>query len=212
MSQQIAKLMLFTLSACPMGRSVHTVLGEVLTVKKGIAYEIVSIDADHETTNRYKIKANPTTLFLAEGGQELYRFEGFIETTEVLRMFEQIEEGTLRSKEIREENRESKEVYTIYLYDGEQMVPVELETINLTSVKTPRITAIQQLLRAQRDGLENPFPENTSLEKVSFQNQSGVITLRIDTKVSPKQAKRMQALLARTLAIYGVNCSLKIKS
>lgn len=38
MSQQVAKLMLFTLSACPMGRSIQTVLSEVLTVKKDIGY------------------------------------------------------------------------------------------------------------------------------------------------------------------------------
>ncbi|GIO09404.1 hypothetical protein J31TS6_54320 [Brevibacillus reuszeri] len=32
--------------------------------------------------------------------------------------------------------------------------------------KLTRITAIQQLLRVRRDGLENPFPEQTSLEAV----------------------------------------------
>lgn len=138
-------------------------LGEVLSVKQDTSYEVVYVDADHETTNHYRIKANPTTLFLALDGQELYRFEGFKETTEVMDLLEQMEEGTLRSEENREENRESKEVYTIYLFDAEQIVPVEVESINLTSIKAPRITAIQQLLRERRDGLENPFPEHTSL-------------------------------------------------
>ncbi|GED68746.1 hypothetical protein BRE01_24480 [Brevibacillus reuszeri] len=205
MSQQVAKLMLFTLSACPMGRSIHTVLGEVLTVKKGIVYEIVSIDADHETTNRYKIKANPTTLFLAEDGQELYRFEGFKETAEVLSLFEPVEEGALPPVADREENRQTEEVYTVYLYDAEQIVPIEMTYHNLTSIKAPRITAIQQLLRAQREGLENPFSAQSSLETVSFQNQSGVVTLRSDGKVSASQSERMRILLAHTLAVYGVS-------
>ncbi|MFP3390406.1 hypothetical protein [Brevibacillus sp. SIMBA_040] len=205
MTQQVAKLMLFTLSACPLGRSIQTVLSEVLLVKKDVGYEIVYVDADHQTTNRYRIKANPTTLFLAENGQELFRFEGFKETAEILSLFEQVKEGALAPVADREENRQTEEVYTVYLYDAEQIVPVEVTYCNLTSVKAPRITAIQQLLQAERKGLENPFPAQTSLEAVSFQNQSGVVTLRSDEKVSASQAERMKVLLAHTLAIYGVS-------
>jgi len=205
MSQQVAKLMLFTLSACPIGRSIQTVNGEVLTVKKDVGYELVYVDADHETTNQYRIKANPTTLFLADNGQELFRFEGFKETEEVLGLFEQVEEGALAPLADREENRQTEEVYTVYLYDAEQIVPVEVTYRNLTSVKAPRITAIQQLLRAERKGLENPFPAQTYLEAVSFQNQSGVVTLRSDGKGSASQAERMRVLLAHTLAAYGVS-------
>lgn len=205
MTQQVAKLMLFTLSACPLGRSIQTVLGEVLTVKKKLNYEAVYVDADPETTNRYRIKSNPTTLFLSDGELELYRFEGFKETAEVLAIIEQIEEGILASSENREENQQTEEVYTVYLYEGEQIVPIAVSYINLTSVKAPRITAIQQLLCVRRDGLENPFPEHASLEAVSFQKESGVVTLRSDEKVSASQAKRMRVLLSHTLAFYGVS-------
>jgi len=75
----------------------------------------------------------------------------------------------------------------------------------LTSVKAPRITAIQQLLRVRRDGLENPFPEHASLEGVSFQKESGVVTLRSDEKASASQAERMRVLLSHTLAVYGIS-------
>ena len=205
MTQQVAKLMLFTLSACPLGRSIQTVLGEVLSVKKELSYEAVYVDADPETTNRYRIKSNPTTLFLSDGGLELYRFEGFKETAEVLAIIGQIEEGILASPENREENQQTEEVYTVYLYEGEQIVPIAVSYINLTSVKARRKTAIQQLLRVRRDGLENPFPAQTSLEAVSIQQQSGVITLRSDVKVSASHAERMRVLLAHTLAVYGVS-------
>lgn len=69
MSQSIKKLILFTLSACPMGRSMNTVIGELLTCKKEFAYEVVYVDVDHETTNRYCVKVNPTTLFLNQIGR-----------------------------------------------------------------------------------------------------------------------------------------------
>ncbi|SMF25327.1 hypothetical protein SAMN02744102_02200 [Paenibacillus barengoltzii] len=204
MSQSVKKLILFTLSACPMGRSMNTVIGELLACKKELAYEVVYVDVDHETTNRYCVKVNPTTLFLDLNGSELYRIEGFKETTEVWDLVRQIEEGSLRSEEAREENREITETYTIYLFQNGNAVPVETTVINKTSVKAPRITAIQQLLRTRPEGFDNPFPIDTSLERVSFHNESGVVTLRSTKEVSMDQTERMKVLLARTLATYGI--------
>ena len=43
MIQSVKKLILFTLSACPMGRSMNTVIGELLACKKELAYEVVYV-------------------------------------------------------------------------------------------------------------------------------------------------------------------------
>lgn len=205
MSQSVKKLILFTLSACPMGRSMNTIIGELLACKKELAYEVVYVDVDHETTNRYRIKMNPTTLFLDGSGVELYRIEGFKETEEVWNLFRQIEEGSLRSEAPREENRETTETYTIYLFQNGNAVPVETTVINKTSVKAPRITTIQQLLRTRPEGFDNPFPADTSLERVSFHHDSCVVTLRSTNEVSMEETDRMKTLLAHTLAVYGIS-------
>ncbi|GIP32529.1 thioredoxin family protein [Paenibacillus sp. J2TS4] len=205
MSERIKKLLLFTLSACPMGRSMNTVLGEVLASKQDLAYEIVYVDVDHETTNHYRVKTNPTTLFLDWNGKELYRLEQFRETSEVMGLFEQIEEEGLRSDEPREENEATNESYTVYLYDRGQAVPVKTESINRTSVKAPRISTIKQLLRTRPEGLDNPFPADASLEQVSFHIDSGIVTLRSSSAPNDQENRQMEALLALTLAPYGIH-------
>ena len=43
MSQSVKKLILFTLSACPIGRSMNTVIGELLACKKELACEVVYV-------------------------------------------------------------------------------------------------------------------------------------------------------------------------
>jgi hypothetical protein len=204
MRQLVRKMMLFTLSACPMGRSMNTVIGEILTCKNDLAYQVVYVDVDYETTNRYRVKMNPTTLFFDLNGRELYRIEGFMETAEVWKLFSQIEEGSLRSEEPREENRETNETYTLYLYHNGHIVPVEEEVKNLTSVAAPRITVIQQLLRTRPEGFDNPFPVDTSLDRVAFHNQYGVVTLRAQNEVGKQETERMKELLTRTLNAYGI--------
>lgn len=205
MAQSVKKLMLFTLSACPMGRSMNTVIRELVTRRKELVHEVVYVDVDHETTNRYRIKTNPTTLFLDGGGAELYRLEGFRETEEVWNLLRRIEEGALRSEPPREENRETAETYTIYLYQNGRAVPVETTVINKTSVKAPRITAIRQLLRTRPEGYDNSFPPDASLERVSFHGNSCVVTLRSAAERSGEETDRMKILLAQTLAVYGIS-------
>lgn len=204
MSERVEKLILFTLSACPMGRSMHTVLREVLSVRAELDFEIVYVDVDDQTTNRYRVKKNPTTLFLDHRDRELYRIEGFMETSELESLLGEIEAGKLRTAEPQKENRESIETYTVYLYQNEHIVPVERKVVNLTSVKAPRIKAIQQLLSTRLEGMSNPFPSDASLEGVSFQNGAGVVTIRSKHQASEQEMKRMNALLEHTLSVYGV--------
>ncbi|MEX2460643.1 MAG: thioredoxin family protein [Paenibacillaceae bacterium] len=182
----------------------NTVIDEILTCKNDLAYQIVYVDVDHETTNRYRVKTNPTTLFLDNNDRELYRIEGFMETTEVWSLFTQIEEGSLRSEEPWEENRGTIETYTFYLYHNGHVVPVKEEVKNLTSVAAPRITAIQQLLSSRPDGFDNPFPRGTSLEQVTFNDKYGVIRLHTPHEVDKQETEQMKALLLRTLAAYGI--------
>lgn len=203
-SQMVQKMFLFTLSACPMGRSMNTVIGEILSYKNDLSYQVVYVDVDHETTNRYRVKKNPTTLFLDHNDREIYRIEGFMETAEVWNLFRQIEDGSVHSKEPREENRETNETYTVYLYRHGQVVSVETQLINLTSVSAPRITVIQQLLRARPKGFDNPFPVDASLERVHFHNEYGVVTLHAQNEVDKQESKRMKVLLSRTLTAYGI--------
>lgn len=204
MRQKVQKMILFTLSACPMGRSMNTVIGEILACKNDLAYQVVYVDVDYATTNRYRVKKNPTTLILDHNDSELYRIEGFMETAEVWNLFGQIEEGSLRSEAPREENQEKSEPYTVYLYQHGHVVPVETQLINLTSVRAPRITVIQQLLRTRLEEFENPFPLDTSLERVAFHNEHGVVTLHARNEVDKQQSERMKALLTRTLMDYGI--------
>lgn len=203
MKQTVKTLMLFTLSACPMGRSMNQVIEEFLTHKKELTYNIVFVDLDDKTTNHFRIKTNPTTLFLDQKGKELYRIEGFKETEELWDLFKQIENGSLRS-ELPEENHETIETYTLYFYKDDDIVPIQKPWINKTSVKAPRITAIQQLLRTRPNGLYNPFPLDATLDQVSFEKKSGVVTLRSKKKVSLEETKRMEVLLTRTLQPYGI--------
>lgn len=204
MSQLVRKIILFTLSACPMGRSMNIVIGEILTCKKDLSYEVVYVDVDHETTNRYRVKMNPTTLFLDLNGSELYRIEGFMETEEVWNSFREIEKGSLRSEEPREENRETTDTYILYLYHNGHVIPVEEEVKNLTSVAAPRITVIQQLLSTRPEGFDNPFPRDASLEQVTFIDKYGVVRLHAPNEVDKQETERMKALLIRTLEAYGI--------
>ncbi|UQZ33431.1 hypothetical protein C2I18_07590 [Paenibacillus sp. PK3_47] len=100
MRQTIDKILLFTLSACPMGRSMKTVLEEWLASENeyGITFDVIYVDVDPETTNRYRIKVNPTTIFLDGDSMELYRIEGFKEIEDVRRLTNQLKKGLLSKK------------------------------------------------------------------------------------------------------------------
>ncbi|MCY9667537.1 hypothetical protein M5X11_21900 [Paenibacillus alginolyticus] len=204
MNQIVRKVMLFTLSACPLGRSMNSVLGEVRRCVEGLEFQIVHVDVDTDVTNHYRIKTNPTTLFLDLHDNELYRFEGLKETEVTLRIMEQINEESLRIHAAREENQENEETYVIYLVQNETVVPLETSYLNKTSVKAPRITAIKQLLQTRIKGYINPFPSSTSLELVHFEHEHAEIVLRVDRSENHLDKDRMKELLKKTLSHFGV--------
>lgn len=204
MNPSVRGVMLFTLSACPLGRSMNSVLGEVRKRVEGLEFQTFYVDVDTDMTNRYRIKTNPTTLFLDLHDNELYRFEGFKETEEIFRIIEQINGGSLKNHEERQENQESVESYIIYLYLNETAAPINTSYVNKTSVKSPRITAIKQLLQTRPKGYENPFPPSSSLKLVHFEDDHAEIIIQTDNSVSNADMMKMKTLLEKTLASFGV--------
>ncbi|WP_139314533.1 hypothetical protein [Desulfosporosinus metallidurans] len=63
-----------------MGKSMGTVLREVAALFPELNFQTVYVEIQVEEANHYRIKTNPTTLFVDESGIELYRLEGFHET------------------------------------------------------------------------------------------------------------------------------------
>ncbi|KGA96711.1 hypothetical protein BALCAV_0214530 [Alkalihalobacillus alcalophilus ATCC 27647 = CGMCC 1.3604] len=83
---KITSFTLFTMSACPLGRTMRHVLGEVTTLLPELTFSIVFIDQEPEVTNEAGINNNPTTLFRDKNGKEVYRIEEFKETDEVIQL------------------------------------------------------------------------------------------------------------------------------
>lgn len=202
----VSKIILFTVSACPTGRSMGTVLREVKENVSSIQLETVFVDIQTDITNQYRIKTNPTTLFLDSEDKELYRVEGFRETGPILELLEQLNEEEAKGSNEYEANVETVETYTVYLYNQTALEAVEAQYANKTSIRTPRITAVQVLLKAHKEGLENPFPVSSSLELVRFNGSSGEITIRM-TQEDEEQAdkEKMTAALTKTLNHFGID-------
>lgn len=138
MDNKVNKIMLFTLSACPVGRSMGTVLNETRIHFPQVDIKTIYVEMEPDITNQYKIKKNVTTLFLDGQHQELYRLEGFVETAEMIKTIENINNGTILSSETYEQNKGSMEFYTVYLYnDEEEIVPINMPYYNQTSVQAP---------------------------------------------------------------------------
>jgi len=203
--KELRKIVLFTLSACPVGRSMGTVLTEIGHQYPEFEIERVYVEIQTEVANRYKVKTNPTTVFVNPMGEELYRIEGFKETEEILLIIERIKSGQWVGSPILEKNKESTEEYTVYLWQENNAVPVQILYRNLTSIKAPRITAIRCLLQSQKEGYENPFPFGTELEWVQFKDVQGQITLKVKEKVDEQTVKMMHKCLQKTLQHFGVN-------
>lgn len=202
--KKVTKILLFTASACPMGRTMGAVLREVGERCKELIIDTYYIDIHIDHTNHYRIKQNPTTLFMSDDVQELYRVEGFKEAEEILNIIDQIHANQLTMGEQREENRETIEKYVIYLYQEEALVPIEMQYTNVTSVKTPRITLIKLLLHAQVNGLENPFPPSTILELVQFKESKGIITLKEVGQPDQQDLTKMKKALEKSLDNFGI--------
>ena len=198
------KIVLFTLSACPMGRSMGSVLREVAALFPELNFETVYVEIQVEEANYYRIKTNPTTLFVAENGRELYRLEGFHETNMVIDTIEKIKQKQMELAPEWAENQETVEKYFLYLLKDGKFLPVEVAYTNRTSIKAPRITAITLLVQAAVEGYTNPFPPGTTLELVQFRDTAGIITLKLITDVDQATLESMKEALQQTLSQYGV--------
>ena len=199
----VCHLMLFTVSACPVGRNMGTVLQEVAARHPELRVETVYVDAEPEKTNRYRVKKNPSLLLLQEGGVESMRLEGFHDTEAVERALRQIQNGEVPMQSY-EENRASVETYRVFLWQGDDLVPVDVTYRNPTGVPTPRITAIQLLLQATAADAENPFPTGTALEKVQFAGEQARVDLIVPHTILLANRERMQKALEQTLSAYQV--------
>ena len=197
------KIILFTLSACPMGRSMGTVLREVAALLPELKFETVFVEIQTEEANHYRIKTNPTTLFVDENGLELYRLEGFHETNIVTDTIEKINQNKIELTPELAENKETVEKYVLYLLKDGKFSPVEVSYNNRTSIKAPRITAITLLVQASIEGYSNPFPPGTTLELVQFRDTTGIITLKL-ASVDQATLETMKESLQQTLSQYGI--------
>ncbi len=209
MTKTVASIMLFTLSACPMGRSMGMVMNEIQVRYERIHIEIVYVELQPEEANKYRIKSNPTTLFLNEHQEELYRVEGFAETEVIETYIEQLNEGMLMTAERLAENEASEEEYTIYLRQNEKWVAVKQVYANYTSIKAPRIHAILALLTAEGSDQErtaNVFPKHSQLVKLSFLDQTAQVELDLPNArdIGIQQLELMREALQLTLETFEV--------
>jgi|SRR5680860_67744 len=198
------KIVLFTLSACPVGRSMGTVLREVTALFPELNFETVYVEIQVEEANHHRIKTNSTTLFVDENGIELYRLEGFHETNIVKDTLEKIKQKKIELAPELTENKETAEKYFLYLLKDGKVSPVEVAYINRTSIKAPRITAITLLVQASKEGYSNPFPLGTTLELVQFRDTTGIITLKLANDVDQATLESMKEALQQTLSQYGI--------
>ncbi|WP_258297335.1 hypothetical protein [Paenibacillus peoriae] len=188
-----------------------TVLKEVIGTKGDIKSETIYVHVQIELTNKYRIKTNPTIMFLNGSDVEIYRVEGFHETNEILGLINDLDEKHITLKTIYDENSETREDYIINLYQDESVSPIEVIYVNKTGVFAPRITVINLLIQAQKEGYINPFPSFSVLEAVQFNGDNGVVSLKLpDKTISSVDIERMRRLLEKTLSNFGV-CSAQLK-
>lgn len=197
------KIILFTLSACPMGRSMGTVLREVAELFPDLKVETVYVEIQVDEANQYRIKTNPTALFVDENGRELYRLEGFHETNIVKDTLDKINQEKMDLASELSENKETVEKYVLYLLKNGKFSPVEVNYNNRTSIKAPRITAITLLVQASIEGYSNPFPPGTTLELIQFRETTGIVTLK-SASVDLSGLESMNEALQLTLSQFGI--------
>lgn len=204
MGRMIRKILLFSVTACPMGRSMQTVVQEVGRQLNGIEHEVVYADVQHDPTNQYRITQNPTVVFLDEREKECYRVVGFIETQELIDLIRRVETGEVIQLESVPNALASQEKYTVYLYDGAVPIPVETVYNNKTAVVTPRITAIRLLLETTAEGFINPFPPNSALMKVDFTDRVASVEIQVEEQVSSMETVKMEQTLLYTLRHFEI--------
>ncbi|WP_054957276.1 thioredoxin family protein [Paenibacillus dakarensis] len=206
MKRTIRKLLLFTVTACPTGRSMNTVLHEVNSQLNRVEYDLVYIDVQHEIANQYGITQNPTTLFLDERDSEVYRVEGFKDTRDIIDIIHGVELGDLTGTKNLTNTNTTQEKYTVYLFKSEESepVPVETEYNNKTAVVTPRITAIRLQLAAAEERLSNPFPPKSELLEIDFVNHAAMVKIRIQRPDAVMETGKMELALLYTLRHFGI--------
>lgn len=204
MSTVVDKIILFTLTACPTGRSMGQVLTEIKKIYPELGTKTYYVEIHVKETNLFRIKQNPTILFLSKAGEELHRLEGFHETQEIQKQLDLLHQGQLVDQTQFSENVEVIEKYTVHLFKQNNMVPVEVEYRNQTAVKAPRITAIKLQLETRVEGLENPFSPDSTLELVQFEGEGGFIYLNGGSKVTSSELDKMKQMLLKTLGPYGI--------
>ena len=204
MEQKVGRILLFTVKACPIGRSMGKVLSEIGLRFPDIKIDTFYVEEDIHETNQYRIKQHPTVLFLDHQGKELYRAEGFAETDEITRIIEKINLNEINQVPDYDENQATIEKYKIYLFKAGTPVPIEIEYKNATGVKAPRITAVRLLLETRLDHYENPFPAETVFELIQFEGDCAIITLRVNKEIQPVDMKKMELALLKTLSAFGI--------
>ena len=208
MENNVAALKLFTLSACPMGRSMGMVMNEVQGRYEALQTDTVYVELMAQEANDYKIKKNPTTLFLNYYGEELYRIEGFAETEVIIHHMDQLNQGVFMPTEKLDRNELTIETYTVYMLDQADLTAVEQTYNNLTSIKAPRIHAILTLLQAKQEDshLVNPFPVDSELVSVQFSDEHGIIEVRYtkQAEVEGSSFELRQQALQKTLQPFGI--------
>lgn len=203
---KVRKLRLFTVTACPTGRSIGTVLREVCSRLTELSCEIIYVELHPDLANRCRISTNPTTVLLDEREEELFRLQGFTDTDELIAAIRDANEGRLQEDHDCEVPcGGAAETYILYLYRGDSLVPYETEYSNPTAVKAPRITAIRLLLQVRAEGLRNPFPSSSVLTEVNFADRLGEVAIRTSETVSSDDRERMRLALVHTLAHFGID-------
>lgn len=202
---RLKSICLFTVTACPTGRSMGMVMQESAGVLEQLEFQTIYVDAEPDKANQYGVSVNPSTLFLGQEGLELYRLEGFHETRVIVRTAVQIMEGSLSGQLPAPSAPENTaEAYEVYLYQENELVPVLTEYMNPTPVKSPRLTAIRQLLRTRVLDCENPFPRSASLDLARFQGSLAKVYICTDEADSGYDRRRAAAALQKTLEIFGI--------
>lgn len=205
MVQNVASLKLFTLTACPMGKSMGMVMNEVQAKHPSLPIDTIYVEISTDEANAFRIKKNPTTLFLNDGDVELDRIEGFAETEIILNRIEQLNEGIIMNAERLAENVETTEHYTVYmLNDKEELTPVQQAFLNKTSIAAPRIHAILSLLAAKDEKHTNVFPTEAKLTSVSFSDHKGIIDIAYPTLPKRDDLELRREALQLTLEHYGI--------
>lgn len=210
-ARTVQNIWLFTVSACPTGRSMGAVMREAEMVLKEMVlkemdFRTVYVDAEPELANAYHVAVNPTVLFLDAQEEELYRLTGFHETDEIVNTAVRASHGERSAATEPDPGvTGSTETYTIYRIKDGSLVPVTVEYANPTAVKAPRLTAIRQLLTADVPGYGNPFPGTPVLQLAEFKEGKAVIHIRTSAEAARNLDQELaETSLQKTLEPFGI--------